>query len=152
MASLARVFYPSRVVEAPRIQQDPYALRALPQEDVFFYCKKIDNSRLVREPDPKAGGVCWQVIGAACLGVVLLGAVATFRVSSTMDGYALEQLRSEQRRLLDEGRELDLQEAELLSPERLEKLAKGQNLTTPLPGQVFHLETRSDGTVAMVKH
>ncbi len=109
-------------------QQDPYALRALPQEDVFFYCKKIDNSRLVREPDPKAGGACWSVIGAACLGVLMLTGVATFRVASTMAGYTLEQLRSEQRRLLDEGRELDLQEAELLSPERLEKLAKGQNL------------------------
>jgi hypothetical protein len=151
MASLARVFYPSRV-ETPRVQQDPYALRALPQDDVFFYCKKIDNSRLVREPDPKAGGTCWSVIGAACVGVLLLTAVATFRVSSTMDGYTLEQLRAEQRRLLDEGRELDLQEAELLSPERLEKLAKGQNLTTPAPGQIFHLETRPDGTVAMVKH
>ena len=119
---------------------------------MFFYCKKIDNSRLVREPDPKAGGTCWSVIGAACVGVLLLTSVATLRVSSTMAGYSLEQLRAEQRRLLDEGREIDLQEAELLSPERLEKLAKGQNLTTPAPGQIFHLETRPDGTVAMVNH
>ena len=32
-----------------RVERDPFRLRALPQEDVFFYCKKIDNSRLVRE-------------------------------------------------------------------------------------------------------
>ena len=36
-----------------RVERDPFQLRALPQEDVFFYCKKIDNSRLVREPDPQ---------------------------------------------------------------------------------------------------
>jgi hypothetical protein len=68
-----------------------------------------------------------------------------------MEGYKLEALRSEEQRLLDERRALDLQEAQLLSPERLEKLAKGQNLVTPAPNQVFHLETRPDGTVAMVK-
>ena len=67
-----------------------------------------------------------------------------------MDGYKLEELRAEQRRLLDEGRALELQQAELLSPERLEKLAKGQNLITPAADQVFHLEP-PDGTVAMVK-
>ena len=37
-----------------RAERDPFQLRALPQEDVFFYCKKIDNSRLVREADPQA--------------------------------------------------------------------------------------------------
>jgi cell division protein FtsL len=130
---------------------DPCALRALPQEDVFFYCKKIDNSRLVREPDPKAGGICWTAIGAACLAAVMLTAVGTVKVSATMSGYQLEDLRAEERRLLDEGRALDLQEAELLSPERLEKLARGQNLVTPAAGQVFHLDNKPDGAVAMVK-
>lgn len=151
MASLARVFHDASQEEGPRVLQDPYILRALPQDDVFFYCKKIDNSRLVREADPKAGGACWSLIGAACMTVLLLIGVATFRVATTMDGYKLEELRAEQRRLLDEGRELDLQQAELLSPERLTKLAKGQNLSTPAAGQVIHLEARPDGTVAMVK-
>ena len=127
------------------------ALRALPQEDVFFYCKKIDNSRLVREPDPKAGGNCWNVIGAVCLAVVSLGVVLAPKVTNTMDGYKLESLRSEEQRLLDERRALELLEAQLLSPERLERLAKGQNLVTPASGQVYHLETRPDGAVAMAK-
>jgi cell division protein FtsL len=159
MATLARVFHkheiagpggtPARRAGAP---VDTCALRALPQEDVFFFCKKIDNSRLVREPDPKAGGTCWSVIGAACLAVLLLTAVGTVKVSTTMSGYKLEDLRAEERRLVDEGRALDLQEAELLSPERLERLAKEQNLVTPSAGKVFRLDnTRPDGTVAMVK-
>jgi cell division protein FtsL len=126
-------------------------LRALPQEDVFFFCKKIDNSRLVREADPKATRASWNIIGAACVAVVAFGMVMAAQVAGTMEGYKLEALRSEEQRLLDERRSLDLQEAQLLSPERLEKLAKGQNLVTPSPNQVFHLETRPDGTVAMVK-
>jgi len=37
-----------------KAERDPFQLRALPQEDVFFHCKKIDNSRLVRAADPQA--------------------------------------------------------------------------------------------------
>jgi cell division protein FtsL len=91
------------------------------------------------------------VIGAACLAALLLTAVGTFKVSSTMDGYKLEELRAEERRLQDENRALDLQEAELLSPERLEKLAKGQNMVTPSAGQVFRLDKAPDSAVAMVQ-
>lgn len=157
MATLPKVFQKH---ETPREVRGPVpvqadngvcALRALPQEDVFFFCKKIDNSRLVREPDPKAKSACWNVIGAACLAVVTLAVVMAPKVAGTMEGYKLEALRTEEQRLLDERRALDLQEAQLLSPERLERLAKGQNLVTPASNQVFHLETRPDGAVAMVK-
>jgi hypothetical protein len=157
MATLPKLFLRQ---EAPRqagwpiaahAEHSTCALRALPQEDVFFFCKKIDNTRLVREPDPKARGTCWNAIGAACLAVVSLGIVMAPQVTGTMEGYKLESLRAEEQRLLDERRSVDLQEAQLLSPERLELLAKRQNLVTPAANQVFHLETRPDGTVAMAK-
>ena len=156
MATLPKIFERRHL---PRQTRGPVAvpadngcgLRALPQEDVFFFAKRVDNSRLVREPDPKARGACWNVIGAACLAVVAFGVVMAPNVAGIMEGYKLESLRMEEQRLLDERRALDLQEAQLLSPERLEKLAKGQNLVTPLSNQVFHLETRPDGAVAMAK-
>jgi hypothetical protein len=156
MATLPKVFQnyetPGRAKRpAARVERDVCGLRALPQESVFFYCKKIDNSRLVREPDPKARGDCWGVIRAACLGVFLLTAVLVPKVAITMNGYKLEALREEERRLVDERRELELQEARLLSPERLERLAKDQHLVTPAAGQLFHLETRADGAVALLK-
>jgi hypothetical protein len=132
-------------------ERDPFRLRALPQEDVFFYCKRIDNSRLVREPDPQARGACWSAIGAACLLLVVLTGVLVPNVASTLAGYKLEALRVEERQLLDEKRTLELKEAELLTPQRLEKLAQGQNLVTPSPGQVVHLNAKGDGAVAMVK-
>jgi hypothetical protein len=136
---------------AVRAERDPFQLRALPQEDVFFYCKKIDNSRLVRDADPKARVSCWSAIGAASLAVALVTGVLAPSVASTLAGYKMESLRSEERRLVDERRTLELQEAELLSPERLEKLAKNQNLVTPQSGQVVHLDgDKPESSVAMV--
>ena len=135
-----------------RVEKDPYRLRELPQEDVFFYCKKIDNSRLVREPDPKSGRSCWSAIGAAAMVLVLLTGVLAPSVAGTLAGYKIESLKAEERRLLDERRTLELREAELLSPDRLERLAQRQNLVTPKSGQVVRLDgNRPSGAVAMVK-
>jgi cell division protein FtsL len=131
--------------------RDPFQLRALPQEDVFLFCKRIDNSRLVREPDPQARGACWSAIGAACVLVVVLTSVLVPNVASTLAGYKLQALRVEQRQLLDEKRTLELKEAELSSPQRLEKLAQAQNLVAPSSGQVVRLNGKGDGAVAMVK-
>ena len=139
------------VARRPAVMRNPYALRPLPQADVFFYSKKINNSRLVREPDPQARGACWSAIGVACLVLAGFAGVLAPTVANTLAGYKLEALRAEEGKLLDEHRTLELQEAELLSPDRLERLAKGQNLVTPSSGQVVHLDSREDGAVAMVK-
>jgi hypothetical protein len=134
-----------------RAVRDPFQLRALPHEHLFLYNKKIDNSRLVREADPKSRGACWSAIGAACaLAVLLTGAFAP-SVATTISGYRLESLRIEERRLLDERRGLELQEAELLSPARLDQLAQQNNLVAPSSGQVIHMEGKPQGAVAMAK-
>jgi hypothetical protein len=98
--------------------RDPFQLRALPHEHLFLYNKRIDNSRLVREADPKSRGACWSAIGAASVLAILLTSAFAPSVATTIAGYKLEALRIEERRLLEEHRGLDLQEAELLSPAR----------------------------------
>jgi hypothetical protein len=86
------------------------------------------------------------------LAVAILAGVLVPGGASTIAGYRLENLRAEERRLIDERRALDLQEAELLSPARLSELAHNQNLVTPKSDQVFHLEGDKPGAaVAMVK-
>lgn len=137
--------------KAPRQERDRVQLRALPHEDVFFFCKKIDNSRLVREADPRAGNACWTVIGVACLTVALLGGVLAPNILNTVAGYKLEALRTESQNLAAEHRTLELQEAERLSPDRLDKLAQGQHLVQPSANQVVHLENKGDSKVAMLK-
>ena len=70
--------------------------------------------------------------------------------ATTIAGYKLESLGSKSAACGREPR-ADLQEAELLSPARLDQLARQNNLVAPSSGQVFHLEGKPEGAVAMVK-
>ncbi len=159
MATLPTFFRKLGFLEASQPEQpargsaerDLCQLRALPHEDVYFYCKRIDNSRLVREPDPQARGACWSTIGAALGILVLLTGVLAPSAANTLAGYRLQELRTEERRLMDERRSLELQEAELLSPERLARYAKELDLAAPSPDQVVRLDGKAEGAVAMVK-
>jgi hypothetical protein len=110
---------PPRAITAQangRSENDPYALRALPLEDVFFHCKRIDNSRLEREPDPRARGACWSTIGAASVLVIMLGSVLVPNVFATLAGYKLEKLKVEERSLQNERQILQAEVAARLSP------------------------------------
>jgi hypothetical protein len=128
---------------------DQFRLRALPNEDVYFFAKRIDNSRILKQRDPRAARECWSAIGAfAVLAVLLAGALAP-SVWGTFAGYQLQALKQERQRLIDERSTLEVREAALTSPERLEKLAKSQRLLEPRPGQVIHLEPHADGSMAM---
>jgi len=136
----------------PRPVRHPFELRALPHESVFFYRKAIANTRLVREADPQSRGACWSAIAAAGILVALLFGVLAPSVADTLSGYKLQNLRAEERRLLDERRTLELAVAERLSPEHLARLADRQNLVTPTSGQIMRLDgDRPDASVAMVK-
>ena len=136
---------------ALRAERDPFLLRALPHEDVFFYSKRIDNSRLVREADPQARGACWSAIVAASVALVLLTSLLAPSVAGTLAGYKLESLRAQEQKLLTERRVLELQEAALLRLDRLEKLARAQNLVAPRSEQIVHLEPTGDAAVAMIR-
>ena len=74
--------------------------------------------------------------------LLMLGAsIVAPHVGSVLAGYKLEALKQERQTLINEKRDLDVKEAGLLSPERLNDLARARNLTTPVPGQVIHLDT-----------
>jgi len=155
-AFLRRMDVPVRTETVPRraalrAERDPFLLRALPHEDVFFYSKRIDNSRLVREADPQARGACWSAIGAASVALVLLTSLLAPSVAGTLAGYKLESLRAQEQKLLTERRVLELQEAALLRLDRLEKLARAQNLVEPRSEQIVHLEPTGDAAVAMIR-
>ncbi len=153
MATLATILRKFDASAEPRratmARPASYSLRALPNEDIFFYTKRVDNSRLVREPDPRAKAECWSTIGAvSALAVVLITSLAP-SVAGITAGYQLQALKQERQRLLDERRSLDVAEARLLAPERLEQLARDQRMVSPTAEQVVHLNTdASEGTVA----
>ena len=150
LATILRKF--DATSEEPRraaAQSNPYLLRPLPNEDIFFHRKRVDNSRLVREADPRAKTECFSTIGAVCaLAAVLITSVAP-SVAGITAGYQIQALKQERQRLLDERRGLEVDEAKLLAPERLEQLARDQRMTSPKNDQVVHLQINaSEGTVA----
>ena len=134
-------------------ERDPFRLRALPNDDIYFYSKKIDNSRVVRQADPEARGECWSAVGAAGVLLMLGASIIAPHVASILAGYKLEALRQERQTLVDQKRDLDVKEAGLLSPERLNNLARARSLSTPASDQVIHLDSMqsSDGSVAEVQ-
>jgi cell division protein FtsL len=142
---------PSGGLAAVRAERDLCRLRAIPFEDVYFYCKKIDNSRLVREADPRARGACWSTIAVAFAALALLTGVLAPSAANTLAQSKLEGLRTEERRLVDERRSLQVQEAELTSPARLERYAVERDLAPAAPNQMVRLNGKSDRAVAMVK-
>jgi hypothetical protein len=147
MATLATFFKKSGAVavtlqrqDSIRAQSDPFMLRALPNDDIYFYAKKIDNSRVVRQADPAARSECWSAVGAAAVLLMLGASIIAPHAGSVLEGYKLEALKQERQTLINERRDLEVKEAGLLSPERLNALATARKLTSPAADQVIHLD------------
>jgi regulator of replication initiation timing len=64
-------------------------------------------------------------------------------------GYQIESLKAQQQRLIAEKTTLAVEEARLLSPERLEESAQAQQFIEPAPDQVVFLHPKSDGSLAL---
>jgi hypothetical protein len=135
--------------ETSREQADQFLLRALPNDGIYFYSKRIDNARLERQADPEARGECWSAVGAAGVLLLLGASIIAPHVGSVLAGYKIEALKQEQQSLLDQKRALEVKEAGLLSPGRLHDLARVRSLASPGAEQVIHLDAPSvDGNFA----
>jgi len=132
--------------------EDLYRLRALPNEDVFLYSKRIDNSHLVREPNPREGGACWSAIAVAFVAAGLVITALVPGLLNIVSGYKLEGLKKEEAALLNEMRVLNVEEAGLVSRDRLEDLARTRQFATPAPGQIMHLNPKGESKLAMNRH
>src|SRR3954463_12870122 len=104
-----------------------YKLRAIPNEDVYFYIKRIDNSRVVKQADPRARRRDWTLLcgagvagggGIACL-LPRAWVIAVLLPSAwgLMAGYQLSHLQQENERLHVEKARLEVEEARLVSAE-----------------------------------
>jgi len=154
MATLAdvwsRVFAQGmeRVSDAARGNDSSARLRAFPNEEILFYVKRIDNSRVVRAADPAARGRCWKMIGSVMGAAVLLICVLLPSAYGLMAGFQIQSLLKESQRLEADQASLELQETQLLSPARMQELAREQQFTDPAPSRVLYLDS-AQGAVAM---
>jgi len=123
-------------------------VRPFANEDIFFHVKRIDNSRVVRAADPQARQDCWKMIGSVVAAAVLLIAVLLPGAYSLLAGYQIQTLRQDAHRLVNERASLELQEAELLSPARMEQMARDQQFVDPPSQKVVYLDGQRDAQVA----
>jgi cell division protein FtsL len=112
----------------------------------FHFARHIDNSRLVKAPDPVR--VREMRVFAAAL-TVLFSLVMIYGVQhfyAIESGYRVEADKQAVEQLREENRQLRLSEAQLSQPGRIDSMARQLGLAEPAPGQVVHPETRPELT------
>ena len=157
MATLANIFNQfigagSVADAAPRSvtweTSEEFKLRALPNEDVYLFTKRIDNSRVVRQADPRARARDWKLVGGASIASMLLIAMLLPSAYGLLAGYELSKLQLDNQKLRSEQARLQVQEARLLSVERLQELARMQDFVDPAPDRTVYLELKQDKSLA----
>lgn len=156
MASLAAVFskYFLRGVNPAQQQaaeqENGPRLRPFPNEDIYFYVKRIDNSRVARAADPSSRRAAWKTAAAAAAAAAMIISVVVPSGYGLLAGYEIEDLRREAQRLASERAALELEEAALLSPARMQELARLQHFIDPAPERVVYLGAPGDTELAGV--
>ena len=127
------------------LSRRPAATRPLPMEDLCFFAKSIDNSRLVRVVDPhsrrEALGLVACVLAIFFLALLYIGP----HLALLHTGYRLEDLKKEHEALAEASRQLQVQEATLRDPRRIYGIARKLGLAAPAPEQVVW--TEPDGSL-----
>ena len=152
MATLAAFFdrfpFARTAVQTPPVSRDTtgFLIRPIANEDIYHFIKRIDNTRVVRDADPRAGRACWKVIGAGVASTVVLMVLLLPSVFSLLAGYQIQTLRSERQQLQVAIATAELQESRLLSPEALDKVARERNYLAPAPDKMVYLDGNKDGS------
>lgn len=111
--------------------------------EVYFF-KPIDNSRLVAVADHRRNREMAQFFAAACLLFLVVMVYAWQHFSAIEYGYRIEAMKSQRDSLSELHRALQLEDASLRSPERIDALARQMGLVSPQAGQVQRLEPALD--------
>ena len=105
-----------------------------------YFCKAIDNSRLVKVEDPRRTREMRQFgVALGCL-FVLVMAYAFQHFKAIEYGYKIEALKSQRDGLVEMNRALSLEEASLRNPERIDRMARELGLQSPQAGQVIRMD------------
>lgn len=133
----------ARIPTIPAPVRRPRPRRAIPA-DPFYTPKPIDNSRLVKVADPLERRVQFKLVWVSLLLFAAVLAAACERFALIRTGYRIEQLKIQREQLLESSRQLQLEEARLRDPGRIDDFARHHlGMMPPAPGQVVHFEKPS---------
>ena len=137
-AQLERVWARLRPAEAAPARR-PAAGKARGTPEIYF-TKTIDNSRLVRIADPQRAREMLLFTASCCLLFAMTMFYAWQHFSAVEYGYRIEARKAERDQLVELNRELQLEEAALRDPERIDRLARRLGLGSPDAGQMLRLD------------
>jgi cell division protein FtsL len=127
----------ARERNAEFIAQQPQRRRRVLTPE-FFFTHHIDNSRLVKAPDPARAR---QMRTFAAAVAVLFSLVMVYGLQhfyAIESSYRVESEKTALDGLREQNRQLRLGEAELSQPARIDQKARELGLSAPQPGQVVH--------------
>ena len=126
------------------------ARRRGPTPEMFF-AKHIDNSRIVKADDPDRRREM-RIFTIAMTMFFLLTMVYVWQHFSAIEvGYRVEAQKTQVEQLREANRQLELSEAQLSDPGRIDHIAKQLGLDAPLPGQVVRPDAAGGTTAVMAQ-
>ena len=137
----------ARVAErnAELLAQQPNRRRRVRTPE-FFFVHHVDNSRLLKSPDPVRVREM-RLFSAAVFVLFTLVMVYGMQHFYAIEGsYRVEQEKQTLSQLHEENRQLRLAQAELTQPGRIDAMARELGLVAPQPGQVIHPNAHSDSS------
>ena len=130
---------------AALLAQQPMRRRGVRTPEVIF-ARHIDNSRLVKAPDPVRVRQM-RIFSAAVTVLFSLVMIYGLQHFSAIEGsYRVESEKQVRDQLREDNRQLRLTEAQLTQPGRIDGMARQLGLVEPQPGQVVHGNARTDSS------
>ena len=121
-----------------------------PTPEVFF-TKHIDNSRIVKADDPERRREMrmFSIVMGILFSLMMVYVWQHF--SAIEIGYQIEAQKTQVEQLREANRRLQLTEAQLSDPGRIDHIAKQLGLDEPLPGQVVRPDGMGGTTTVMAQ-
>jgi cell division protein FtsL len=157
MAAIATTYFETGCSPAQRIRernaellaQQPLRRRGVRTPE-FYIARHIDNSRLVKAPDPvrvREMRLFSAAITVLFSLIMIYGLQHFYAIES---GYRVEAEKLKVEQLREQNRQLRLSEAQLTQPERIDSMARQLGLSEPVPGQVVHPSASADSAAPVL--
>lgn len=114
----------------------------------IYFGKRIDNSRVVRLVDPKRRREMLTFGVTLTLFFLMVMVYLLQHLSAIEYGYRIEQAKAEHNAVVENNRELKLEESSLTDLERIDVEARKLGMVPPSAGQIYAIES-SNGDSAV---